>query len=119
MSAYARPRAGGSKLVSGKGSDSSTVTAQPISLALDAISDPIKPAPTIKTSPERLISSRRAGTSDTVRKVWKAGAPPSCAAVPVRSEEHTSELQSRFDLVCRLLLEKKNNHLLTIPHDAI
>src|SRR5579885_3918377 len=27
-----------------------------------------------------------------------------------RSEEHTSELQSRFDLVCRLLLEKKNNN---------
>src|SRR5438067_10288939 len=32
-----------------------------------------------------------------------------------RSEEHTSELQSRFDLVCRLLLEKKKNtkHILT------
>src|SRR5207249_5410246 len=29
------------------------------------------------------------------------------AEVVVRSEEHTSELQSRFDLVCRLLLEKK------------
>src|SRR5699024_12681691 len=28
-----------------------------------------------------------------------------------RSEEYTSELQSRFDLVCRLLLEKKNNIL--------
>src|SRR5437868_12465725 len=27
-----------------------------------------------------------------------------------RSEEHTSELQSRFDLVCRLLLEKKKNN---------
>src|SRR5206468_11538406 len=27
---------------------------------------------------------------------------------PSRSEEHTSELQSRSDLVCRLLLEKKN-----------
>src|SRR5437868_11598224 len=27
--------------------------------------------------------------------------------VQFRSEEHTSELQSRFDLVCRLLLEKK------------
>src|SRR5699024_11565956 len=26
-----------------------------------------------------------------------------------RSEEHTSELQSRFDLVCRLLLEKQNS----------
>src|SRR5699024_1547316 len=31
---------------------------------------------------------------------------------PSRSEEHTSELQSRFDLVCRLLLEKKK-----IVHD--
>src|SRR5438105_9566435 len=29
------------------------------------------------------------------------------AAVSPRSEEHTSELQSRVDLVCRLLLEKK------------
>src|SRR5207249_6302931 len=29
-----------------------------------------------------------------------------------RSEEHTSELQSRFDLVCRLLLEKKKNRCL-------
>src|SRR5207249_8219050 len=29
-----------------------------------------------------------------------------------RSEEHTSELQSRFDLVCRLLLEKKNLQIL-------
>src|SRR5437773_4737317 len=28
---------------------------------------------------------------------------------PRRSEEHTSELQSHHDLVCRLLLEKKNN----------
>src|SRR5207248_6687262 len=27
-----------------------------------------------------------------------------------RSEEHTSELQSPYDLVCRLLLEKKNEH---------
>src|SRR5690349_23695242 len=34
-----------------------------------------------------------------------AARTPSCT----RSEEHTSELQSRRDLVCRLLLEKKNN----------
>src|SRR5687768_18169815 len=33
---------------------------------------------------------------------WRIGAPPS-----PRSEEHTSELQSRLHLVCRLLLEKK------------
>src|SRR5699024_12186949 len=30
-----------------------------------------------------------------------------CRMMSRRSEEHTSELQSRFDLVCRLLLEKK------------
>src|SRR5699024_12111729 len=33
-----------------------------------------------------------------------------------RSEEHTSELQSRFDLVCRLLLEKKNTLCMTTLH---
>src|SRR5690606_39330117 len=31
-----------------------------------------------------------------------------------RSEEHTSELQSRENLVCRLLLEKKNNHIIRL-----
>src|SRR5437588_7041463 len=30
-----------------------------------------------------------------------------CLCKPIRSEEHTSELQSHSDLVCRLLLEKK------------
>src|SRR5207249_10221836 len=40
-------------------------------------------------------------------------APPSCATKRrlLRSEEHTSELQSRFDLVCRLLLEKKKKQI--------
>src|SRR3712207_7108464 len=33
----------------------------------------------------------------------------------VRSEEHTSELQSRQYLVCRLLLEKKNKNSLVLP----
>src|SRR5207249_9849811 len=41
----------------------------------------------------------------------------------IRSEEHTSELQSRFDLVCRLLLEKKkNNHIrhpITLPFNTV
>src|SRR3712207_8571766 len=32
-----------------------------------------------------------------------------------RSEEHTSELQSRQYLVCRLLLEKKNNRRVNLP----
>src|SRR2546429_6962768 len=34
-------------------------------------------------------------------------------ATPTRSEEHTSELQSRLHLVCRLLLEKKKNYAST------
>src|SRR2546430_12648121 len=33
------------------------------------------------------------------------------AARPARSEEHTSELQSQSNLVCRLLLEKKKKHM--------
>src|SRR5205809_2343251 len=37
-------------------------------------------------------------------------------AVPLRSEEHTSELQSRLHLVCRLLLEKKKTK--RKPHSA-
>src|SRR2546422_2972114 len=38
----------------------------------------------------------------------RIGACPACN--PIRSEEHTSELQSRLHLVCRLLLEKKKNY---------
>src|SRR5437868_9879110 len=35
---------------------------------------------------------------------------PLASGYPQRSEEHTSELQSRFEIVCRLLLEKKKHH---------
>src|SRR5687767_15410672 len=41
---------------------------------------------------------------------------PRASTGPVRSEEHTSELQSLAYLVCRLLLEKKNKR--THAHDA-
>src|SRR5438067_6295832 len=51
--------------------------------------------------------------SDTTCAVYGTRKPggsanAAMAAATSRSEEHTSELQSRFDLVCRLLLEKKN-----------
>src|SRR2546428_2249404 len=36
-----------------------------------------------------------------------------------RSEEHTSELQSRSDLVCRLLLEKKNKVFSSVLHATL
>src|SRR2546422_6205793 len=42
---------------------------------------------------------------------WRPRLAPSLAEV-YRSEEHTSELQSRLHLVCRLLLEKKKNNQL-------
>src|SRR5438309_8657280 len=48
---------------------------------------------------------------------------PPCPRTPVhhlRSEEHTSELQSQFHLVCRLLLEKKKQILETLlPSDPL
>src|SRR3712207_6938466 len=43
---------------------------------------------------------------------WRCGGP---APAGSRSEEHTSELQSRQYLVCRLLLEKKQSYLNTSP----
>src|SRR2546422_2821211 len=46
---------------------------------------------------------RRAGLEDRIRLAgWRQDIPR-----VMRSEEHTSELQSRLHLVCRLLLEKK------------
>src|SRR5260370_27986205 len=39
---------------------------------------------------------------------------------PLRSEEHTSELQSHLNLVCRLLLEKKKKKKVTLTtHEAV
>src|ERR1017187_9524244 len=46
-------------------------------------------------------------------------APPMAARAPaVRSEEHTSELQSPMHLVCRLLLEKKSRSCCAITSDS-
>src|SRR2546429_5177732 len=57
-------------------------------------------------------------------RVRRVGAERRAAGVPaevVRSEEHTSELQSRLHLVCRLLLEKKKHvlalHITVHSHD--
>src|SRR5438067_3692437 len=59
-----------------------------------------------------LFRSAAADPLDVVARDRRARDRPRRARVPAgarrrRSEEHTSELQSRFDLVCRLLLEKK------------
>src|SRR2546422_8057737 len=46
-------------------------------------------------------------------------APPARRDLFLRSEEHTSELQSRLHLVCRLLLEKKKNNTTNIPSQTV
>src|SRR5438094_3493673 len=62
------------------------------------------------------ISSRarslRRARARAERAAWRAASPSPwrgwrTASARSRSEEHTSELQSPYDLVCRLLLEKK------------
>src|SRR2546422_8161146 len=56
--------------------------------------------------------SRRRGSSWAVE--YRSTIPPRTAYSPgfsTRSEEHTSELQSRLHLVCRLLLEKKKKNI--------
>src|SRR2546430_7504377 len=74
---------------------------------------------------DRLLFEPIAAPAPPTSRVGGAGAVSTCQArifvlacwnsssVSVRSEEHTSELQSQSNLVCRLLLEKKNNHVST------
>src|SRR5688572_33162148 len=60
-----------------------------------------------------VISLAVLGTALILRRGWRAWRGLSrrelALALAARSEEHTSELQSQSNLVCRLLLEKKNN----------
>src|SRR2546421_1627749 len=57
-------------------------------------------APTMRRAP-------RSGRSGTRPRPARSAPRTRPVAEATRSEEHTSELQSRSDLVCRLLLEKK------------
>src|SRR5205085_10024987 len=55
----------------------------------------------------RQASSLLVSTRSGRRATRQAGPWPSPSVASTRSEEHTSELQSQSNLVCRLLLEKK------------
>src|SRR5260370_8946198 len=61
------------------------------------------------------IYSMRVGMTKHERhtRASSRGVGPGIASPVSRSEEHTSELQSHLNLVCRLLLEKKKLHLRT------
>src|SRR5690606_41395825 len=63
------------------------------------------PAP---SSNGNFAACTRIGASTSARSATAARGSVGCSPMPLRrSEEHTSELQSRENLVCRLLLEKK------------
>src|SRR5438105_8625509 len=71
-----------------------------------------KPAPGLQShNTAEAISSglprRPIGCSFVMSFIVSGSLAIMAATIGVRSEEHTSELQSRVDLVCRLLLEKK------------
>src|SRR2546426_1217673 len=63
---------------------------------------------------ERLVAVGRAGTAEHVERIVRGWRCVDRIAEARRSEEHTSELQSPCNLVCRLLLEKKKK-----KHNAI
>src|SRR2546429_5815737 len=71
-----------------------------------------------RSTPRRRCSTRREAPKSGVEKRTRTPVPRRPDAVrdrtirtrARRSEEHTSELQSRLHLVCRLLLEKKKTH---------
>src|SRR3712207_8045615 len=68
--------------------------------------------------PARSLRALNAGADRAGGKLPGPDAPPPPRIG--RSEEHTSELQSRQYLVCRLLLEKKKNqHTLTLLHNKV
>src|SRR5438445_5750275 len=85
-----------SSSVAGTASPSSARTGRPV-----AILAPHSPR---AKRPSQAAYCTTSGRSRARACRWAA----SCAGVAVRSEEHTSELQSRQYLVCRLLLEKTN-----------
>src|SRR3712207_7001788 len=69
-------------------------------------------APCADASPSGAVRAVSAGGRDAGHLAPRRRAASHRTGAPIgaRSEEHTSELQSRQYLVCRLLLEKKKNH---------
>src|SRR2546422_10152146 len=87
-----------------------TATTEIYTLSLhDAL--PISSAQSRRPLSPNLKSPPMIAAESSVRKPATAVPPHAALGGDHRSEEHTSELQSRLHLVCRLLLEKKKNHI--------
>src|SRR5438552_9490281 len=87
------------RLLAAAGSEAATLSVGARSRAGNFVAEHLRGA-VRKTAPARKAA--------IVRPADRRGTPSSGRIVTLRSEEHTSELQSPDHLVCRLLLEKKN-----------
>src|SRR3712207_8462960 len=74
--------------------------------------DPDGPEPDPTEGRSLTLATHADGSLSGVFHLDAVGGEKARTALESRSEEHTSELQSRQYLVCRLLLEKKNNYYL-------
>src|SRR2546422_2131279 len=77
-----------------------------------------------RSRPQDHLDAKRAKRLDRFSQLAVTSARFALADAELRSEEHTSELQSRLHLVCRLLLEKKkkktqNTERDTTQHDTL
>src|SRR5260370_5320404 len=61
----------------------------------------------LKRARRSIVAARTADLRAYLEELSRRGLQAATAARRLRSEEHTSELQSHLNLVCRLLLEKK------------
>src|SRR5206468_12656423 len=92
---------------------------------VEALKTPAKFIPAWKSPSLVAPSPKNVRLTTSSWRIFAAHAAPTACVICVptglevvtrtRSEEHTSELQSRSDLVCRLLLEKKNNVVRHLP----
>src|SRR5699024_12071038 len=92
-----------------KGTDTRKIQSHPKNSVMTP--ERMKPStsPQLATAAHTLSARDRTRPSGNKRTITAIAAGKASASPAPRSEEHTSELQSRFDLVCRLLLEKKKD----------
>src|SRR5690606_42018505 len=84
--------------------------ALPISSNGNQLPDGTEPAAFLRVARQRFNHIQSMNTASNIAEIQRYLTPDLYQSMhnDIRSEEHTSELQSRENLVCRLLLEKKN-----------
>src|SRR2546429_971909 len=97
----------GSRSGSKNGSDSARAASRPCASRVRVSSRPLSQMDETRFGPQGITSTQPAVSISPSTVPCAGSSTPKDAAGVTRSEEHTSELQSRLHLLCRLLLEKK------------